>query len=261
MTINDRISEGVDVCVYMDKRRKWIVKVSPGKVFGSDRGIVKMDDFIGREWGSEIELSTGGRAYLFRPLLIDYLEKGFKRRTQVLYPKDIGLIVLLLDISPGKKVLEAGLGSGFMTSVIANLVRPDGKVVAYEIRQDFVEVALANLRRIGLDKYVEIRLKDIKLGVPEKRFFDAAILDLPDPWDVLDIVYNALKPSSPVVFFLPTISQVDKLLTKIIEHGKFKDIRCYETILREYRVMPGALRPETRMTGHTGYIVFSRTIL
>ncbi len=256
----DRIGEGTEVVVYIDRRRKWVVKIEKGKVFGSDRGVARHDDIIGKPFGSSIELSAGFRAYLFKPLLIDYLEKGFARKTQVLYPKDMGLIVLLLGVGPGSRVLEAGIGSGFMTAVLANIVRPSGKVYAYEVREEFAKVAMRNLERIGLDKFVEIRIRDIKLGVDEKDL-DAALLDMPDPWDALRVVHEALKPSAPIVFFLPTASQVDKLLTKLHEFGGFKDIRVLETMLREYRPVPGALRPETTMVGHTGYIVFARKIL
>ncbi|NPA96905.1 MAG: tRNA (adenine-N1)-methyltransferase [Crenarchaeota archaeon] len=254
------VEEGSELLIYVDRRRKWIVRVERGKVFGSDRGTARHDDMIGREVGSSIELSAGFKAYLLRPLLIDYLERGFARRTQVLYPKDMGLILLLLGIGPGSRVLEAGIGSGFMTAVLANAVRPSGKVYAYEVREEFAEVALRNLRRVGLDRFVEVKIRDVKQGV-EERDLDAALLDMPDPWDALGAVHEALRPSAPIVFFLPTASQVDKLLYRLREFGGFIDVRVFETLLREYRPVPGALRPETVMVGHTGYIVFARKVL
>ena len=260
MASGDVVEEGSEVLMYIDRRRKWIVRVERGKVFGSDRGVARHDDIVGREIGSSIELSAGFRAYILRPLLIDYLERGFARKTQVLYPKDMGLILLLLGIGPGSRVLEAGIGSGFMTSVLANVVRPSGKVYAYEVRKEFAEVALRNLRRLGLDAFVEVKVRDLKQGVDEREL-DAAVLDMPDPWDALEVVHEALRPAAPVVFFLPTASQVDKLLHKLTEFRGFVDIRVFETLLREYRPVPGALRPETVMVGHTGYIVFARKVL
>ena len=256
----DKVREGSEVLIYIDRRRRWIVKIEKGKVFGSDRGVVRHDDLIGKEVGSSVKLSAGFRAYLLKPLLIDYLEKGFERRTQVLYPKDMGLILLLLGVGPGSRVLEAGIGSGFMTAVLANVVRPGGKVYAYEVRPEFAEVAVRNLRRVGLDPYVEVKIRDVREGVDE-RDLDAALLDMPDPWGAIEVVHLALKPGAPVVFFLPTASQVDKLLAKLIEFRGFVDVRIYETMLREYRAVPGALRPETTMIGHTGYIVFARKVI
>ncbi len=257
---SDVVNEGDEVLVYIDGRRKWITKIIRGRVLGSDRGYIKHDEVIGKVFGSEIKLSMGFPAYILKPLLIDYLEKGFRRCTQVLYPKDMGLVVLLLGIGPGSRVLESGVGSGFMTAVLANLVRPEGRVYAYEIREDFAELARENLARLGLDKYVNIKVRDIRTGVDE-RDLDAAILDLPDPWEVLEVVYRALRPSAPIVFFLPTMSQIEKLVSALREHGGFADLRCFEVLLREIRLVPGAIRPETRMIGHTGYILFARKVL
>ncbi len=254
------VEEGIDVLMYIDRRRKWVVRVRRGKVFGSDRGKVDLDRIIGLEFGSPVKLSAGYLAYVLRPLLIDYLEKGFERRTQVIYPKDMGLMIILSGIGPGSRVLEAGIGSGFLTAALANIVRPNGKVYAYEVREDFAKIAIENLRRIGLDSYVEVKIRDIREGIDE-RGLDAAFLDMPNPWDVLDKIYEALKPSAPIIFFLPTISQVEKLLKALKEFGGFTDFRCYETLLREYRLMEGAIRPETRMIGHTGYIFFARKIV
>ncbi len=257
---NEAVNEGDEVLVYIDSRRKWITKIVRGRVLGSDRGYIKHDEVIGKVFGSEVRLSMGFPAYILKPLLIDYLEKGFRRRTQVLYPKDIGLIVLLLGIGPGSRVLESGIGSGFMTAVLANIVRPEGRVYAYEIREDFAKLAKENLARLGLDRYVDIKVRDIRMGVDE-RDLDAAVLDLPNPWDVLDVVYRALKPSAPMVFFLPTMNQIEKLVSALREHGGFVDLRCFEVLLREIRLVPGAIRPETRMIGHTGYILFARKVL
>ena len=256
----DRVSEGLDILMYIDKRRRWIVKIRKGSVFGSDRGYIKHDAIIDIPFGASIPLSTGAKAWILKPLLIDYLEKGFKRVTQVLYPKDIGLIIVLLGIAPGHRVLEAGIGSGFLTSVLANIVKPNGRVYAYEIREEFANIAKMNLERIGLLDYVTIKIKDIKEGIDE-RDLDAAILDMPNPWEVVDVLYQALKPSAPIIFFLPTINQVEKLFNALQQHGGFIDIRCYELLLREYRLTSGALRPETRMIGHTGYILFTRKVI
>jgi len=253
------IVEGSDVLIYIDRRRRWVVRVHRGGSTGSDYGVIEHEHVIGKEFGSAIRLKLGRRAFLLPPLLIDYLERGFKRRTQVIYPKDIGLIVVLLGIGPGSRVLEAGIGSGFATAVIANIVRPNGKVYAYEVRPEFAEVAMENLRRVGLDKYVEVKIKDVK--EVEEQNLDAALLDMPNPWEALDAVHRALKPGAPVVFFLPTVNQVIKMVEALRNHGGFVDVRCFETMMREYQVVPEAVRPESFMVGHTGYILFARKVL
>jgi len=257
---SDTITEGYEVLLYIDHMRRWIKKVKRGSIFGSDRGSLKYDDIIGKKYGDKAVLSLGYDVYLLRPLLIDYIERGFERKTQIIYPKDLGFIVLLSGIGPGARVLEAGVGSGILTAVLANIVRPTGKVYGYEIRKEFAEITMRNLRRLGLEKYAEIRIGDVKQGIDVKGL-DAAFLDLPDPWNALEKVYEALKPSAPIIAFLPTINQVEKMLSAIKEDQRFVDSRCYEILLREYQLVEGAIRPKTHMIGHTGYIFFARKVL
>ena len=255
----ERVEEGKEVLIYIDRRRRWIVRVRRGGYTGSDYGPILHDDVVGKGFGTSVRLKLGKKAFILPPLLIDYLERGFKRRTQVIYPKDLGLIIVLLGVGPGSRILEAGIGSGFATSVLANIVRPDGRVYAYEVRSEFAEIAIENLRRVGLDKYVELKLKDVR--EVEERDLDAALLDMPSPWEALDAVHRALKPGAPIVFFLPTVNQVIRMVSALKSHGGFIDIRCFETLLREYQVIPDAVRPESFMVGHTGYIVFARKVL
>ena len=266
MQINDErhqyralISEGDEVLIYIDERRSKIVKVRKGAIFQSDKGILKLDDVIGLEWGSRVRLSTGAYAWLLKPLFLDYLEKSFRRVTQVIYPKDLGLILLLSSIYPGAKVLEGGVGTGFLTATLANFVGPQGHVYAYELRREFAEVARSNLKKLGLLDRVTIKIADIRRDVKEENI-DAAILDIPDPWEAIDTLKNALKPSSPIITFLPTINQVIKLLKTLRTRGDVVDVKVFDSILREYIVDPEALRPRTHVVGHTGYIVFFRIV-
>ncbi len=253
------ISEGDNVLIYIDERRSKIVKVRRGMVFQSDKGVLKLDDIIGLEWGSKVRLSTGASAWVLRPLFLDYLERAFRRVTQVIYPKDLGLILLLGSVYPGAKVLEGGVGTGFLTATLANFVGPQGHVYAYEKRKEFAEVAIENLRRLGLLDRVTIRIADVKKDVKEENL-DVAILDIPDPWEAIDTLKKALKPSSPIITFLPTINQVIKLLKVITKRDDVVDIKVFDSILREYIVDPEALRPKTHVIGHTGYIVFFRIV-
>ncbi|HDI32035.1 MAG TPA: tRNA (adenine-N1)-methyltransferase, partial [Thermofilum sp.] len=179
--------------------------------------------------------------------------KIFKRKTQVVYPKDIGTIVLLADICPGSLVVEAGTGSGFLTAILANFVKPSGKVFTYEVRREFQEVAIKNLTMVGLERYVEFKLKDIRKGIDEKEV-DAVILDMPDPWNVADIAFSSLRSGGKIVCFLPTINQVERVVETLKERG-FIMIEVREILERTYKVKRGETRPEVFMIGHTGYIV------
>jgi len=256
--MSEVISEGMLVYVMIDRKRKYLVKVEKGGILGTDKGYIKHDDIIGKKYGEAISTSQGYTAYLLKPLPHDYLE-GFIRATQVIYPKDASLMIYLSGIQPGSIVIEAGIGSGFLTSYIARIVGDQGHVYAYEIRKEFIEVARKNLEKIGLLHRVTIKHRDIRMGIDEENV-DAIFLDMPDPWNVLEHAHKALKPSRPILIYLPTANQLIKIIKALQETKGFIDINVYETILRDYIIDPEALRPRTLMVGHTGYIVFARKI-
>jgi len=253
----EEIREGSWILMYIDRRRRKVLSVRPGNVYSSDKGVIDLGRLIGSRYGSRISTSTGTKVYIYRPLITDLVYGVFSRPTQVIYPKDAGYIVIALDISPGKRVLEIGMGSGAMTALMANLVKPDGKIYSYEFREDVAKNAAENLRRIGLDRYVEIRVRNATEGIDEKDI-DAAFIDMGDPWRVVDKVYEALKPGSPAAFFIPTFEQVSKLYRALITHDGWGYIKCVELIERPIELKENATRPSTRMIGHTGYIVIAR---
>lgn len=162
-------------------------------------------------------------------------------------------------MGPGSKVIEGGIGSGFLTTLLAKYVGDEGHVYAYDINKDNIEVALRNLKMLGLDKRVTLRNKDIRSELEDFEA-DGAVLDIPDPWNALESLSKALRSSSPLIAFTPTVNQVEKLVNRVNELGIAVDLRVYEVLLREYDVKKDALRPKTRMVGHTGYITFMRIV-
>ncbi|ALL01826.1 tRNA-methyltransferase [Pyrodictium delaneyi] len=253
------VCEGCPVLLVIDEKRRFIFRVERGRVQGSDRGTVRHDDLIGLRYGSRVRLSSGIYALVLQPRLVDYMERGLRRRSQVIYPKDHGLILMLLDIEPGNRVLEIGVGSGYTTIVLARAVGPEGKVYSYEIRRDMFETARRNLETVGLLDRVELKHRDARLGVDEENL-DAAVVDMPDPWAVLPVLHRALRPGAGVVFFLPAVNQVARLLAALELHGGWAETRVYEVLLREYEPRSDALRPRTTMIAHTGYLVYTRRI-
>jgi tRNA (adenine57-N1/adenine58-N1)-methyltransferase len=191
---------------------------------------------------------------------MDYLFRAFRRVTQVIYPKDLGLMIIISGIEPGAKVLEAGVGTGFLTATLARIVGDSGHVYAYELREENIERARRNLELEGLLNRVTLKKGDVRKDVSEKGL-DAAFLDIPDPWNALGILKKTLKPSSPAVFFVPTLNQVVKFLKAVNNEKCLIDIHIYESILREYQPIPEALRPYTIMIGHTGYVIYGRVVI
>ena len=252
---HDLIKVGDHVLLYLDHKRTFLVKAEPGKVLHTHKGVVDVGGLVGRRFGEAVESSLGVRFYALRPLMRDYVMK-MRRRTQIIYPKDVGLIAVLTGVGPGWRVVEAGTGSGALTAFLAYLVRPDGRVYSYEVREDLLEVAERNLEMAGVLDYVELKLGDVTEGIDEEDV-DAVILDMATPWLVVEHAYESLRDSGSFLSFSPTIDQVKKTV-KALRRTGFTDIQTYECLLRRIIVEEGRTRPETLMIGHTGYITSAR---
>ncbi|BEP16905.1 tRNA (adenine-N1)-methyltransferase [Pyrofollis japonicus] len=250
----DTVCEGCPVLLYIDERRRFIFRVRRGGTTGSDRGVLRHDDVIGLRYGSWVKLSSGIKALVMRPRLVDYMERGLRRKTQVIYPKDHGFIAMLLDLKPGMRILEIGVGSGFTTAFLAQIVGEQGHVYGYEKRRDNLEIAKKNLEKLGLLERVTLKHRDAREGIDEKNI-DAAVIDMPDPWAVLRHLHEALRPSAGVVFFLPAANQVQRLLLSMRLRGGWGNIGVYEVLVRSYEPFGDAFRPQTTMIAHTGYLV------
>jgi tRNA (adenine57-N1/adenine58-N1)-methyltransferase len=256
--MTELISEGDDIFLYLDRKRTYLVKVESEKSFHTHKGYVQLGDLIGKEYGTWIVSSMGIEFVALKPTLRDHIFKT-SRRTQISYPKDISLIIMYSGIGPGSHVVEGGTGTGALTSAIAHYIKSSGRVYTYEVRQEFQKNAKKNLERAGLIDYVELKEGDVTEGIEEKNV-DAVILDLATPWLVVPHAYTALKGSGVLVSFSPTIDQVVKVVEALTEHG-FVGIETVETLMRFMQVARGKTRPQTVMTGHTGYITFARKAL
>ena len=253
--MTQKIADGDFVLLVLERRKTYMVKVEAGKTFHTHKGYVKLDDLIGRDFGEIFQSSLGAQFTVLKPMLTDYIMKS-SRNTQITYPKDAALIVMLSGIGPGSRVIESGTGTGALTTALAHYVGPNGRVFTYELRQEFQKNAEKNLKRSNLLDYVELKSGDITQGI-EERDADAVILDLAVPWLVVPHAYMALKPSGTLVSFSPTIDQVVKTTEALRESG-FILIETIECIMRAMQVERGKTRPQTLMTGHTGYITSSR---
>jgi len=251
----ETISEGSDVLLHLDRKRTYLVKVEKGKSFHTHKGFVQLDELIGKPYGTSVTSNTGSEFVAFKPLLRDFMFKS-QRRTQIMYPKDVALIIMFSGIGSGSRVVEAGTGTGALTIALAHYVKPEGRIYSYEIRPEFSEVAQKNLRRANLLDYVELKNQDITLGIDETDI-DAVILDMATPWLVVPHAYSALKGSRSIVSFSPTIDQVVKTVEALEQHG-FVEIETVECMMRKMQVEKGKTRPETLMTAHTGYITYAR---
>jgi len=252
------IAEGDELLLYMDMKRTYKVKVETGKQFHTHKGFIDLGELIGRPYGITVRSSLGVRFYALKPLIRDRVMKT-DRHTQVLYPKDIGYILLQLGVSSGSRVAEAGTGSGALTMALAEVVRPEGKVYTYEVVEKHMRTAMGNIERAGLLPYVEMKLGDVTEGIPE-RDLDAVVLDMSMPWLVVGHAWEALAGSGVFLSFSPTIEQVMKTVGEL-HRLPFIEIETVELILRRITVAPDKTRPETLMIGHSGYLTTARKVV
>lgn len=252
------IREGAHILLYLNKRRSYLVKAEGNRSFHTHKGYIQLGNLIGKRYGTRFPSSLGVEFVALRPALRDFIFKA-QRQTQIMYPKDIALIVMFSGIGPGSRVVEAGTGAGALTTALAFYVKPGGRVYSYDVRPEFQEIALKNLKRAHAEELVELKCKDVTLGI-DKKNVDSVILDLATPWLVIPHAYSALKGSGSVVSFSPTIDQVVRTVETLEENG-FVDIDTFECIMRGMQVAPGKTRPETLITGHTGYVTHARKAL
>ncbi len=240
------------------RHKHFLVRLKAGGVFQSHRGVIQHDNLIGKSWGSQVFSHNGSPFFLLQPALGDVIRE-LPRSTQILYPKDIGYILVNMGIGPGQHVMEAGTGSGSMTTAFAFSVGQEGHVTSYEVRQDMQTLAKRNLEQLGLADRVTFKLRDIQEGFDEKGV-DAFFLDVQNCYDYIPQVRAALKPGGFFGAIVPTTNQVIRLLTELRLH-KFAFIDVLETVLRFYKPEPQRFRPVDRMVAHTGYLVFGRPII
>jgi tRNA (adenine57-N1/adenine58-N1)-methyltransferase len=233
------------------------IRLQPGRRLQTHRGILYHDALIGVPLGSVVVSHTGSSYTLLDPSL-EQLLRGIRRSTQIVYPKEIGYILLKMSIRPGVTVVEAGTGSGALTTGFASAVMPTGHVYSYEIRPDMQSLARHNLERMGLEPYVTLKLKDVAEGFDE-RDADALFLDLPTPWAYLEQAHATLRGGGFLGAILPTTNQVVQLLYAL-EHSPFTFVEVQEILIRGYKVIPARFRPADRMVGHTGYMIFARAV-
>lgn len=254
MSVN-MINDNDLVLLYLKPHKSWLVRIKKGDKAHTHAGFIEHDSIIGKEFGSAIESSMGRTFRLLKPTIADFLMR-FSRPTQVVYPKDLGIIAAWTGLSSGKIVVESGTGSGALTAFMANLVKPSGHIHTYEIREEFIASAKKNLQKVGLLEHVTITNKDAKEGVDVKNA-DIAIIDVGDPWTLVEPFKNALKGSGMLAAISPTMNQAEKMTAELLDKG-FVDVWSLELIARELEARVGMTRPSMRMIGHTAYITFAR---
>jgi tRNA (adenine57-N1/adenine58-N1)-methyltransferase len=247
-----------DKVILIDNKDRWkLVTLAAGSEFHSHAGFVPHDDIIGQAEGLVVTATRGARYQVIRPTLADFVLK-MPRGAQVIYPKDLGPILMLADIFPGARVLESGIGSGALSMT---LLRAGAHVTGYELRADFASRAQVNVEAfLGpdvLDRY-HVEERDCYQGIDETDL-DRVVLDLPEPWQVVKHAEQALRPGGLIVAYSPSILQVTQMHEAFIG-TRFKLAQTVEVLNRTWHVEGQAVRPDHRMVAHTGFLTHARLL-
>ncbi|MFT7598209.1 MAG: tRNA (adenine57-N1/adenine58-N1)-methyltransferase [Acidimicrobiales bacterium] len=251
------LTEGDLVLLVDNKARRYLVTLSPEGEFHSHAGVLPHAELIGRDEGTEVSTTKGQKFRPFRPTLEEFI-LAMPRGAQVIYPKDIAPILMQADIAPGMRVFETGVGSGALSMA---LLRAGADVTGYELREDFSNRAHNNIEKfLGadvLDRY-NVQLRDAYDGIDETEF-DRAVLDLPEPWQVVPHAATALKPGGILVGYTPSITQAARL-REALEHSGFTHASTMEVLHRGWHIEGQAVRPDHRMVAHTAFLTRARLL-
>ena len=253
------LSDGDRVHLVDRKGRQYALTLKAGDTFQLSGETLAHDDLIGKPDGTLVTLSRGRRMLALRPTLSEYVLK-MPRGAQVLYPKDLGVILQWADIYPGARVFEAGTGSGALTMALLRAVGNRGHVVSYESREDFARTAMKNIERyLGPVHNLTLRQRNAYEGI-EETDLDRVVLDLPEPWQVVPHAATALRSGGVYVSYVPTIPQVMQTVEALHRAQVFAMIQTFETLLRTWNIEGRSVRPDLRMVAHSGFLTVARKV-
>ncbi len=250
-----RITHGDRVLIVTETGHRYFLTLRKGQLFHTADGYFETDQIVSLAEGGEIRSNIGRRGVVFRPLLLEHL-LSLPRRTQIIYPKDFGFILVLSGVRPGSRVVEGGTGSGVLALLLAAYVAPNGKIYSYDIDGENFPAIMKMAERLGLSHVLELKKGDIYSGVEEVGV-DAFIADVPQPWDAIDQAKKSLRGGGMFVSIVPTVEQLVKTSEKLRERG-FLEYFSGELIIRPWRVRHGMTRPHHISRAHTVFIVAAR---
>lgn len=256
----DELKPGELVLLVDKVGRRHRVRLKAGERHSIHSGLILHDDLIGRPEGIIVTTQMGARLLAVRPTFAEQVT-GRQRQAQPIYPKDLGAILVHADVHPGASVLEAGTGTGALTLAALRAVGPEGRVVSYEQRAEFLQAARRGIAETlgGIPPNLTLKEGDVYLGV-EERDFDRVLLDLPEPWQAVPQAKAALRPGGIVFAHCPNVSQVQRFFDCLREVRGFGMLEAFEVLQRGWTVRGRSLRPSHRMVAHTGFLCFARRL-
>ncbi len=261
MNTGTPVQDGEQILLIDQRGKRHLIFLRKSETFHSDRGWVAHDSIIGQPEGSWVRSSMGLRYVAVRPTLAEYVLE-MPRGAQVIYPKDLAIILFFADIYPGCRVLEAGMGSGALTLSLLRAVGPDGRVITYEQRDEFARRALANIHmRAGEVTNLTVRLRPVEDGIGEEDPVDRVVLDLPEPWRLTGELARVLRPGGILLSYVPTIIQSHQTSEALRRDRHWALVETFETLIRPWNIEGTSVRPFHRMVAHTGFVTVARRVV
>ena len=248
-----------DAVIFIDRKgRRYLKVLKPGQKL-LIRGELMADSLVGIEEGSRVKFSGGETFLVLRPTYAD-LVPHLPRTAQVIYPKDTGPLIVWGDVFPGATVIEGGVGAGALTIALLRAIGPHGRLITYEIRDDFADLAQRNVATFfGAAPNWTLKRRDLYEGFDETAA-DRMFLDLPEPGRALQVAARALRPGGVLVGYVPTALQLKDTVDALQAHTEFGQIECFETLLRHWQVKGLSVRPLNRMVAHSAFIIIARRL-
>ena len=261
-TVQRPLRVGESVQLTDDRGKHHTIVLEEGKRFHTHRGSIGHDDLIGSPEGCVVYSDRKVPYLALRPLLMDFV-LSMPRGATVIYPKDSAAIISVADVFPGARVLEAGAGSGALSCSLLRAIGPNGRLFSFERREDFAEIAAANVLKFFGEAQTTWSLTtgDLVESLPESEAaagVDRVVLDMLAPWECIDAVASVLIPGGVLVIYVATTTQMSTVVEALRAHGEFTEPVSTETMVRSWHVEGLAVRPDHRMIGHTGFLVQTR---
>jgi tRNA (adenine57-N1/adenine58-N1)-methyltransferase catalytic subunit len=246
--------------VLLDRKdREYLARLDRARPIAIRSGKIAVEDIIGQDEGSIVRSSLNEPFLVFRPSL-PQLIPNLPRSAQVIYPKDIGPILVWADLYPGARVVEAGIGAGALSMALLRAVGKEGQLISYELREDFADLARKNVARyFGAAPNWTVKIGDVAVDMSETGI-DRVILDLPEPWQVIDAAWKSLRPGGILLCYLPTVLQVKSLVDALRHDRRFVYMETSENLMRFWHFKGMSARPQHRMVAHTGFLTSARRL-
>jgi tRNA (adenine57-N1/adenine58-N1)-methyltransferase catalytic subunit len=246
--------------VFLDRKdREYLFRLERSRPLSIRGGKISIEAILGKDEGMVVRSSLNEAFLVFRPTL-SQLIPNLPRTAQVIYPKDLGPILIWADLFPGARVVEAGLGAGALSIALLGAIGSEGHLFSYEIREDFADMARQNVAKyFGAVTNWTVKIGDVGVELNETEI-DRLILDLPEPWHAIEGAWRALRPGGILLCYLPTVLQVKSLVDALRNDQRFACIETMETLMRFWHVKGMSVRPQHRMVAHTGFLTAARRL-